>query len=160
MTLQDFFHFKLLHIGGLQIMVYHILALVALLVGTRFILFLMKRIIKRQIELSAMDSGRALAFYQLAKYIVIIAAIIYGFELVGVHVTLLLAGSAALLVGLGLGIQQQFNDLVSGFLLLFEGTVSVGDIIEIDGLVGKITEINMRTSEVITRSRRYYYHSS
>ncbi|WP_162555705.1 mechanosensitive ion channel domain-containing protein [Reichenbachiella versicolor] len=120
----------------------------------------MKRIIKRQIELSAMDSGRALAFYQLAKYIVIIAAIIYGFELVGVHVTLLLAGSAALLVGLGLGIQQQFNDLVSGFLLLFEGTVSVGDIIEIDGLVGKITEINMRTSEVITRSRRYYYHSS
>ena len=151
MTLHEILHTKILHVGELELMVYHLLALLALLIGTRITLVVLKRIIRRQIEKSSMDSGRALAFYQLGKYIVIIAALLYSLEIIGVHVTLLLAGSAALLVGLGFGIQQLFNDLVSGFVLLFEGTVSVGDIIEIDGLVGKITEINMRTSEVITR---------
>ncbi|MFT7031218.1 MAG: small-conductance mechanosensitive channel [Marinoscillum sp.] len=70
---------------------------------------------------------------------------------IGVEITLLLAGSAALLVGLGFGIQQIFNDVVSGILLLFEGTVSVGDIVEIEHIVGKVQRIALRTSIIQTR---------
>ena len=40
-------------------------------------------------------------------------------ETLGIKVTILLAGSAALLVGVGLGLQQTFNDISSGIILLY-----------------------------------------
>jgi small-conductance mechanosensitive channel len=56
-----------------------------------------------------------------------------------------------LLVGLGLGLQNIFKDLVSGLFLLFEGSIKIGDVIEADGVVGKVMEINLRSCEVMTR---------
>ncbi len=55
----------------------------------------------------------------------------------GFDITILVAGSAALLVGLGFGLQNIFSDLVSGIFLLFERKVKVGDVMEVDGIVGK-----------------------
>jgi len=68
-------------------------------------------------------------------------------QALGVQVTILLAGSAALLVGIGLGLQQTFNDILSGIILLFEHSVKVGDILEIDGDRVIIQEIGLRTSK-------------
>jgi len=65
-------------------------------------------------------------------------------------VTIFIAGSAALLVGLGLGVKQIFNDIVSGIILLIEGGLSVGDVIEADGTSGIVKEIGIRTSKVLT----------
>lgn len=149
--MKDFLQFQLLSLGDVNIRVYHILAVIGVVIATKLVLMVLRRFFKQQIKLKKFDEGRAWAFYQIIKYIVIVAAIAVGLELVGFKLTLLLAGSAALLVGFGLGVQQQFNDLVSGLVLLFEGTVSLGDIVELEGLVGKITEINIRTSEVVTR---------
>ncbi|SMD31885.1 Mechanosensitive ion channel [Reichenbachiella faecimaris] len=149
--MKEFLQFKLIHFGDINIMVYHILAIVGVVIVTKLALLLLRRFFKRQIKVGQFDEGRAWAFYQIIKYVIIVAAIAIGLELIGVQLTLLLAGSAALLVGFGLGVQQQFNDLVSGLVLLFEGTVSIGDIVELEGLVGKITEINIRTSQVVTR---------
>jgi len=70
---------------------------------------------------------------------------------IGFDLTLFLAGSAALFVGIGFGLQQTFNDFVSGIIILFEGTIRVGDIVELDGRVVKVLEIKLRTSRVITR---------
>ena len=64
---------------------------------------------------------------------------------------MLLAGSAALLIGIGLGLQEVFKDFVSGIILLFDGTIRVSDIIEVDGVVGRVQEIRLRASELETR---------
>ena len=52
---------------------------------------------------------------------------------------------------IGKGLQNIFKDLVSGLFVLFEGSLKIGDIIEADGVVGKVEEINLRSSEVVTR---------
>ena len=72
-------------------------------------------------------------------------------ESIGVKVTLLLAGSAALLVGIGLGLQQTFNDVISGIILLSERSIEVGDVLEIDGDVVIIESIGLRTSKAMNR---------
>ena len=64
---------------------------------------------------------------------------------------MLLAGSAALLVGIGLGLQQTFNDIVSGIILLSERTIKIGDILEIDDEIIKIEQIGLRTSKGMNR---------
>ena len=72
-------------------------------------------------------------------------------ELLGVRLSVLLAGSAALLVGIGLGLQDSFKDVVSGLIILGEGTIEVGDIVIVDNLVARVKKIGLRTSRVETR---------
>lgn len=68
-------------------------------------------------------------------------------ETIGIKVTVLIAGSAALLVGIGLGLQQTFNDVISGIILLSEKSIKIDDVLEIDGDIVKIQSIGLRTSK-------------
>ena len=61
-----------------------------------------------------------------------------------------LAASAALLVGVGLALQTFFQDIISGIFILLDQSVHVGDIIEIDGKVGRVVEIKLRTTRAVT----------
>lgn len=130
------------------------LVVITVFVAKLFLRVLKKIIDKQLVKTERLDAGRASAAYQFAKYIAYVISIFLILEILGINVSILLAGSAALLVGFGLGVQQIFNDFVSGIILLFEGTVSKGDIIEIENIVGKVLEIKLRTSEIETREGR------
>ena len=57
-----------------------------------------------------------------------------------------------MLVGLGFGIQQIFNDYISGILILFEGNLKVNDVVQMeDETIGIVKEIFLRTSKIETR---------
>jgi len=56
-----------------------------------------------------------------------------------------------LLVGVGLGLQQTFTDIISGIILLVEGSTKIGDVLEIDGDVVMIKHIGLRTSRGLNR---------
>ena len=103
-------------------------------------------------ERNKVNVGAQYAINQLLKYIVFIIAILMGLQALNINLTLLLAGSATILLGIGLGLQQTFNDLISGIILLFERTIEVGDMVEIDQeLIGEVRAIGWRTSEIETR---------
>ena len=76
------------------------------------------------------------------------------------NLDLFLTATTFLLVGVGLGLQAIFQDYFSGILLLLEGTIKVGDVLEIETMnnrenfVAKIVQINLRTSKVETRDEK------
>lgn len=119
-------------------------------------LALINRVLKREVDLGRIDTGSRYAIYQIVKYIVFVLGITVGLQSIGIDVTLLVAGSAALLVGIGLGLQQVFFDLISGIIILFERTIKVGDIIEVGGRTGRVEEIGIRTSKIITAEKVMY----
>jgi small-conductance mechanosensitive channel len=144
--------FTIFKIKDYEITVIDLFIVVFIIIGSRFLLwFIQKLLRKRVFSKGTIDEGRQFAFLQLIKYFVYLIAILFMLQTLGISISLLLAGSAALLVGIGLGLQQTFNDLVSGLILLFEGSVRVGDIIEINTLIGRVTAIGVRTSKVETR---------
>ncbi len=149
--LGEIWSLSLLSFNTVEIKVYHLIGVFLILFLMRMLIKFTRRIINREIERRHLDEGRTLAIYQIAKYLIIVITIGVVLEMLGFQLTILLAGSAALLVGVGLGLQQTFNDFVCGIILLFEGTVSVGDIIEVGGIVGKVDRIDIRTSEISTR---------
>ena len=97
------------------------------------------------------DQGAQFAINQLLKYVIYTFAIVMALEHLGINMTLLLGGAAALLVGIGLGLQQTFNDFISGVVLLFEQSVAVGDVLEVDNTIGVVKRIGMRSSILETR---------
>jgi len=97
------------------------------------------------------DRGTAYALRQLVNYFIWIITILFTLDFMNVEVTVILAYSTALFVGLGLGLQDTFKDFISGIILLTERSVTAGDIIEINNLVGKVREVGLRTTKILTR---------
>ncbi len=120
------------------------LIILLILAGKRFILWLYRRILKRQVRKKYLDIVKSHALYQLGAYILWVIAITVSMETAGIKITILLAGPAALLVGLGLGLQQVFKDFISGLFLLFEGHIKVGNIFELGSNIGRVKEIGLQ----------------
>lgn len=149
----EFFRFKDFHIA-----IYHIFVIVILYFVSRIVLNLLSIYLLRRIrKKDNVDQGTEYVYLQLSKYVVICIGIIIFMRTLGLNLELFLTATAFLLVGLGLGLQDVFKDFFSGLLLLFEGSVKVGDVVEIDrfdghdNFVAKVEEINLRTSKVKTR---------
>jgi len=149
--IQDILEYKLVDLDNFSLTPYHILLLIALIIMVRSALWAVRKFIHQEGLKQRVGEGRLHGIFQIVKYIIIVTAVVIGLESIGVRVTFLLAGSAALLVGLGFGLQQIFNDFISGIILLFDGTIKVGEVIEIEGIVGRVESIGLRTSEIETR---------
>lgn len=98
--------------------------------------------------------GSQFAINQLLKYIVYFIALMMALESLGIQMTLIWGGAAALLVGVGLGLQQTFNDFISGIILLFERSIEVGDVVEFGMEIGVVKKIGLRASLIETRAQR------
>lgn len=97
------------------------------------------------------DVAKKFAVNKLSGYVLIVIGLLACLHILGFNISVILAGSAALLVGIGFGLQSLFNDFISGIILLLEGTLKVGDVIEVGGTIYKVQEINFRTTTVIGR---------
>src|SRR5210317_1259009 len=105
MTLSEFLEFELIETKEFDVTVYEILIILLLLVSTILLMRVLKRVFRARVRRKEFDPGRSHAILQILKYVIYIVIILISFEIVGIKITLLLAGSAALLVGLGLGLQ-------------------------------------------------------
>ncbi|MDG1146797.1 MAG: mechanosensitive ion channel [Crocinitomicaceae bacterium] len=152
MTWEDFLNYELFELGEFALLTGNLFAGVIILVGTwLLVVMLRKGIMKPRFIIDKIESKRRMSMFLIMKYFIWVICFAVVLEVLGVDITVFLFGSTALLVGLGLGLQNVFKDLISGLFLLFEGTIKLGDIIEVDQIIGKVTEINLRSSQVLTR---------
>jgi small-conductance mechanosensitive channel len=148
-TINDIINAQIIQYNGFTLTPLNIVIVIGIFFGTRALLNLIKKFVFKKFE--EQDFGRSNSLYQIVKYIVWVVAILFSLQNIGFNLSILVAGSAALMVGIGFGLQNIFNDFTSGIFILIEGTINVGDIIEADDIVGKVTEIRLRTSKVLTR---------
>jgi small-conductance mechanosensitive channel len=148
--LQKILEFKLIDTGQYALTVGQLITIIIIIVLTKVILKLIKKALLKTTPETA-EKGNLFALMQIISYVVWIIAIIIILDTIGLKITALLTGSAALLVGVGLGLQQTFNDFISGIILLFEGKTKVGDILEVDNDILILKNIGLRTTEGVDR---------
>jgi small-conductance mechanosensitive channel len=134
-----------------------ILFLLIVFVIARFVVTLFRIFIHRSTKTRAwIDEGRRYTFIQLTKYFVYTIAITIAIQGLGVDITLLIYGSTALFVGIGLGLQSVLGDMFSGIILLFDGSIKVGDIVELsENEIAKVQNIYIRTSQLKTLDGKF-----
>ncbi|WP_298528083.1 mechanosensitive ion channel domain-containing protein [uncultured Christiangramia sp.] len=111
------------------------------------------RLIRSFITSKLMDEDKLkfISVFKFIKYFVYLAVILITLSSTGVDVTILLTASAALFVGLGLALQELFQDVIGGIFIILDKSLLVGDIIELDGRVARVFEIKLRTTRALTR---------
>jgi small-conductance mechanosensitive channel len=123
-----------------------------IIVGTRILLMGMEKLFGIDSLITPGDSSKKKNALKFFSYIIWLAAILMILGLTGLKLTVLWGAGAALLVGIGFGLQQIFADLISGLFLLFEGNLREKDVVELNnGTVGKVQYIGARTSKIKTR---------
>lgn len=143
--------YNFLNVGDYHLRLLDLIEAVIIVTVARFLLWGILKLLRRLFQQKSVDLGRQFAIQQFIRYIIYVFTFLAVIRAMGIDFSLLWAGSAALLVGIGLGLQEMFTNLVSGIILLIEGTVEVGDVLVVDGMVGKVTKIGIRTSKIENR---------
>ena len=105
---------------------------------------------KKILSGSGMDTGLKDSITSISIYLIWAMGIFLSLRMVGVSSTSLTVVFGALSIGLGFGLQNIFNNFISGIILLFERPIQVGDAVEINGVWGVVQKINVRSTLVQT----------
>lgn len=97
-----------------------------------------------------MKKGVPYTIALMTKYTLVTLGVVLAVSAAGLPTDSLTVILGAFGVGIGFGLQNIFNNLVSGLILLFERPIQIGDTIEVDTLMGNVRSIGIRSSNVRT----------
>lgn len=133
----------------IQITVGTLLLVTLSFLATSYVLGLVRKIYTR--NLSETDTLKFISVFKFIKYLAYVIVVFAVLSFSGVNVTPFLAASAALLVGVGLALQELFQDVLGGIFIMLDKSLQAGDIIEVEGKVGRVVDIRLRTTRAVTR---------
>lgn len=151
-TLEQFLNFRLLQDTDFEFSLINLISAIFVLLFTYGVVWLLtQKILPPFYRRRKTEIGSQYTINQLLKYFVYVVGFLWAIDSLGINLGVLWGAAAALVVGFGLGIQQTFNDLFSGLIILFEGKLRVGDSVTVNAQVGRIVRIGIRTSDIETR---------
>lgn len=148
---KGFFEKEIFKISDVSITVQKVVALIVVIFIVRLIVLIIDYAMNRRIERDNLDLGKGKSILQITKYFIWITGILIGIGAMGLKLTFIIASVSALLVGVGFGLQNIFNDFFSGIIILFDGSIKVQDVVQVGDIVGRVTEIGIRTTKVLNR---------
>jgi small-conductance mechanosensitive channel len=143
-------------IGSVKISVTSVVEGLLVLVATVFLSRVLTRLLQRRIAKRAyLDPGLQYTLGRLTQYLIFILGLLLSIKVASptIDLTSIAVIFTALSVGIGFGLQYIAADIASGFILLFERPVRVGDRITIGEDEGDVQSINLRTTVVATNDR-------
>ena len=146
--LKEFLNYTFSIGENFKISIQSLLIIILVFIITSIILRFIRAAVTRKIKDE--DKGKFITVFSFVKYFVFVILFLVVLSNSGVQLTAVFTGTAALLIGVGLALQTFFQDIISGIFILVDQSLNVDDIIEIDGKVGKVISINLRTTKAVT----------
>jgi len=142
-----------IHVGSgdkkVDITIGLVLLLTISLLLTKYLLNSTRRLITRKMD--GEDRLKFVTIFKYVKYVIYVVVVLLTVDAAGIDITILITASAALFVGIGLALQDLFQDLIAGILIVTDKSLRVEDIVEVDGRVGRVLEIRLRSTLALTR---------
>jgi len=123
-------------------------AVLILLIGTWLIRHLKRLVHWLAIHRLKFDQNSAQLCTKLMTYLMFIAILVSALIFVNIPLAVFTFFGGALAIGIGFGAQTLINNFISGLILMFDRTISVGDMVEVDGHRGRVASIGMRSSSI------------
>jgi small-conductance mechanosensitive channel len=119
-------------------------AAVVLVVAVIVALMLARVIENRLMGVTRMNLSLRMALSKTVRTVLLIVAVLIALPAVGIDLTVLSVFGGALGVGIGFGLQKVASNYISGFIILLDRSVRIGDVITVDNKYGEVSQINTR----------------
>lgn len=140
-----------LRLGQTEISIFSLVVLLGLLLGVVVVSGIFTNFLRsRVLRLTNMDRGSREAISVIAKYSMIFVGTVVLLQIWGLDLSSLALIASALGVGIGLGLQNIAKDFGSGFILVFERPIQIGDFVEFGEFQGTVEHIGARSTEIKT----------
>ncbi|NEQ48010.1 MAG: mechanosensitive ion channel [Leptolyngbya sp. SIOISBB] len=140
-----------LRLGQTELSIFSLLLLVGILLGVVVISGIFANFLRSRIlRLTSIDRGLQAAISVVAKYSMIFVGTVVVLQIWGLDLSSLALIASALGVGVGLGLQNIVKDFGSGFILVFERPIQVGDFVAFGEFQGTVEHIGARSTEIKT----------
>jgi potassium-dependent mechanosensitive channel len=140
-----------LHLGSIRFSVGDVLAFAvtvwAAFALSRFIRFLLEEDVYPRVRL---NRGLAYAISSTLHYVILVTGFFLALAVLGIDMTRVTILAGAFGVGVGFGLQNIFNNFISGLMVLFERPINIGDVIQIEDASGVVERIGIRASVIRT----------
>ena len=123
-----------------------VLFMAVLVISRSFTDFLKERLLVRL----GIDEGNREAIAVIMRYLIVALGVVGAIQSIGFNLASLAVVAGGLGVGIGFGIQDLTTNFVSGLTLLLDRPVKVGDFVELEGLMGIVKKISIRSTIIKT----------
>jgi small-conductance mechanosensitive channel len=142
-----------LSVGSISISLADVVAFIAAVWASFLVSRLVRFVLEEEVYPHArLKRGIPYAISQTVHYLILVVGFFVAMAALGLDMTKFTILAGAFTVGVGFGLQNIFNNFVSGLILLFERPVQVGDVIQVGDTAGAVERIGMRASIVRTPS--------
>jgi small-conductance mechanosensitive channel len=136
---------------GVNLSLVQIFLLIALLIAVFWLSSRTKRFLfNRFLAKSGLDRSLQYAIAQIVSNIVLIVGIFIVLDNAGIHLGALTVFAGAVGVGVGFGLQNIASNFISGLVILAERPITVGDRVEVAGIIGQVQHIRARSTVIVT----------
>jgi small-conductance mechanosensitive channel len=133
------------HIGKQHIDLWTVLrGIVTVFLTVVFALWIAGVVEARLMRVQTLDANLRIVGVRVAKAVLTVVAILASLALVGIDMTALSVFTGALGVGLGFGLQKIASNYVSGFIILLDRSIRIGNIVQVGSDAGEVTQITTR----------------
>jgi small-conductance mechanosensitive channel len=146
---ENFWNLTLLTLaGGAQITVGQVVLTILFVVVSLVVVWWLQKLIGRQLVKAKVDPNVAQTIQRVLFYSLLVVVFIMTLGLLNVPITALAFISGAIAIGVGFGAQNIINNLISGWILMSERPVRIGDFVEIDDNRGVVEVIGNRSTRI------------
>ena len=144
----------LMKIGGTRVTLGKLLVLCLIALFARVLTTALERGLRelaRRNHHAVLSESSVYTLSRILRYVIWTIAVLTGLNYAGINLSNIALIGGAVGVGIGFGLQNIFSNFVSGIVLLLEQTLKVGDYVDLaSGVVGRVSEINVRYTRVTT----------
>jgi small-conductance mechanosensitive channel len=144
-------NFPLITLGAMDVTLVILFKLVVLcglvVLGERMLRSLF---IQKLLKRTALDAGAQYSIARISGYIIIVFGFYLALNAVGLSLTSLAVVAGAIGIGIGFGLQNIIQNFISGIIILAERPIALGDRVEVGGVSGTISKINLRSTEIVS----------
>jgi small-conductance mechanosensitive channel len=138
-------------VPGVTLSLVQIFLLIAMLIAVFWLSSRTKRFLfNRFLVKSGLDRALQYAIAQIVSNLVLVIGIFVVLENTGIHLGALTVFAGAVGVGVGFGLQNIASNFISGLVILAERPITIGDRVEVAGIVGQVQQIRARSTLILT----------
>ena len=150
-SIKEFLDIPLVEVGQTHLILWSVLYIIIFLILLFYVTAKLRNlIVDRLLAGSSVEIGVRQAVGSIIRYIVIAIGLVIILQTAGIDVSSLTILAGALGIGVGFGLQNITNNLVSGIIILLERPIKVGDRIEVGKVIGDVLKISLRATTVRT----------